>query len=245
MCRCLDSSSSRGVIEKDRKILEMARLRVKICCIASEEEARLAVGYGADALGLVSEMPSGPGVIDENAIATIAAGVPEGTETFLLTSRTQPTDIADQFKRCGTTTIQLCDWLGRRRLEELRKLCPSARLVQVIHVLKADDIQRAVGISGFVDAVLLDSGRPNADQPELGGTGRTHDWSISRAIREAVPVPLYLAGGLNAGNVVSAVEAVEPFGIDLCSGVRTDDKLDEQKLAAFIRVLAPSAEASA
>ena len=69
---------------------------------------------------------------------------------------------------------------------------------------------------------------------ELGGTGRTHDWSLSRAIREAINVPLFLAGGLKPENVAQAIEEVGPFGLDLCSGVRTDGKLDVNKLTQFV-----------
>ncbi|MBP7951274.1 MAG: hypothetical protein KA004_16610, partial [Verrucomicrobiales bacterium] len=71
----------------------------------------------------------------------------------------------------------------------------------------------------------------------LGGTGRTHDWTTSRRIREAVSVPLFLAGGLTAGNVAEAVATVEPFGLDLCSSVRTDDRLDPAKLQSFFSAL--------
>jgi len=217
----------------------MARLRVKICCIESAEEARLALHYGADAVGLVSAMPSGPGVISDSEISRIAGSVPETMETFLLTSRTRPVSIAEQFERCGTTTIQIVDWIGEKRLEELRKLSPGARIVQVVHVAGRGSVDRAIRLNGFVDAILLDSGRPGAMVRELGGTGRTHDWSISREIVERAGVPVWLAGGLNSANVVEAVDTVGSHGIDICSGVRSDGALDGAKLEEFFSATKP------
>ena len=101
-------------------------------------------------------------------------------------------------------------------------------LVQVIHVLDEASVREAVEVSQHVDAVLLDSGNPNLAVKELGGTGRAHDWQLSKAIREASNVPRFLAGGLNAGNVQRAVDMVHPFGVDLCSGVRTNGRVDER-----------------
>ena len=85
-----------------------------------------------------------------------------------------------------------------------------------------------------VDALLLDSGNPSLAVKELGGTGRTHDWKLSRRIRDSVSIPVFLAGGLTPSNVADAVAAVEPFGLDVCSGVRSDGNLDPVKLRAFV-----------
>jgi phosphoribosylanthranilate isomerase len=212
---------------------------VKICCIASVEEARLAVAEGAAALGLVSAMPSGPGPIAERLIADIAAAVPPPTETFLLTARTDAASIAAQHRAARTTALQLVDQVPQGELRRLRELCPGVKLVQVIHVQDESALDEALGAATLVDALLLDSGRPNARVKELGGTGRTHDWRVSRRIRDAVwPLPLFLAGGLNAGNVAGAIAAVAPYGLDLCSGVRSGDRLDPAKLAAFFAEVA-------
>lgn len=182
-------------------------------------------------------MPSGPGVIDESMIAEIAGSVPPGIETFLLTSQTRPETIEQQYLETGVTTLQLVDWIGVESLRKLRKRCPGARLVQVLHVESNTQLDQAQTIEGDVDAILLDSGRPSAEVKELGGTGRTHNWSISRKIREVVSVPVYLAGGLKAGNVSAAVQSVDPYGVDLCSGVRTEGMLDSNKLDRFFRDL--------
>lgn len=211
--------------------------RVKVCCIASVEEARLAISYGASAVGLVSEMPSGPGVISEELIREIAAAVPPAVATFLLTCKTGAHDIIEQQRRCRTNTIQMCDRLERGSLRELRAALPGIALVQVVHVGGEESMAEAAELASEVDALLLDSGNQKLAVKELGGTGRTHDWRISRRICDRVNVPVFLAGGLRAENVGAAVAQVRPFGIDVCSGVRTGGRLDAVKLAAFFAQL--------
>ncbi|MGE0131734.1 MAG: phosphoribosylanthranilate isomerase [Blastocatellales bacterium] len=213
------------------------RPRVKICCISSLEEAELALRYGASALGLVSSMPSGPGVIDENLIAEIAARVPPPIATFLLTSLQDADSIIEQQRRLGTNTLQIVDRLERGSYDDLRRALPGVSIVQVIHVNSEESIEEAVTVARHVDAILLDSGNQKLAVKELGGTGRTHDWTISRRIREAAGVPIFLAGGLKPDNVVEAIRDVGPFGLDLCSGVRTGGKLDEGKLASFFEAV--------
>lgn len=209
------------------------RPRVKVCCISSLAEAELAIRYGASALGLVSAMPSGPGVIEEELIAEIAAQAPPPIATFLLTSKQDVDSIIAQQRRLRANTIQLVDRLEQGSFDDLRSALPGISLVQVIHVTGEESVEEALAVAPQVDAILLDSGNQKLAVKELGGTGRTHDWTLSRKIREAVNVPIFLAGGLKSENVADAIRSVEPFGLDLCSGVRTDGKLDEAKLARF------------
>ncbi len=197
----------------------------------------MAIRHGASALGLVSAMPSGPGVIEEEMIAEVAAQIPLPTRTFLLTSVTEPDDIAEQHRRLGTTTLQLVDAVGPDGLRRLREYLPAVELVQVIHVVDHESVEEAVHVGPLVDALLLDSGRPQAAVKELGGTGRVHDWSLSCQIRQSVDVPVYLAGGMRPDNVEDAWEAVRPDAFDVCSGLRTDGLLDETKLAAFMEIV--------
>lgn len=211
--------------------------RVKICCISSREEAVTAIQYGAAALGLVGKMPSGPGIITDEAIYSIAQIVPPPIATFLLTSETIAQDIIEHHQKVHTTTIQLVDALPNRDYLNIRKQLPHIKLVQVIHVINENSVEEAIEISKWVDAILLDSGNPNLSVKELGGTGRTHNWQLSRQIRENISIPVFLAGGLHPGNVKQAIETVEPFGVDLCSGVRTEGKLDERKLEAFFKAV--------
>jgi len=209
--------------------------RVKICCIASVEEAWLAIEHGASAVGLVSAMPSGPGPIPEELIAEIAATIPPGVSSFLLTCHQHAEAIIDQQRRLRVNTIQICDRLPAESYARLREQLPGVALVQVVHVTGAEAVDEAIAIAPEVDAILLDSGNQSLPIKELGGTGRTHDWSLSRKIREAIGIPLYLAGGLKPENVAAAIEQVRPFGIDVCSGLRTEGRLDPQKLTAFFK----------
>jgi phosphoribosylanthranilate isomerase len=214
-------------------------VKVKVCCISSVEEARTAIDAGADAVGLVSSMPSGPGVISEDLIREIARTVPPPIATFLLTCHQRVDYIAAQQRRCGTNTIQLCDRLVKGSYADLRAAMPGVSLVQVIHVNGRESVDEAVKIAQHVDALLLDSGNQRLAVKELGGTGRTHDWRLSAEIRLAVRTPIFLAGGLRAENVRDAIAQVEPWGVDLCSGVRSDGHLNQSKLKEFMLQVRP------
>lgn len=214
-------------------VTAMSPTRIKICCIMSVEEARVAVAAGASALGLVGRMPSGPGVIEDALIAEIAATVPPPVATFLLSSETLADAIVDHVRRCGTNAVQIVDRISEGDHRVLRRALPNVKIVQVLHVTDDDVIDEARALQSGVDAFLLDSGNPKLAVKELGGTGRVHDWDLSRRIVEAVARPVFLAGGLHAGNVGEAIRRVRPFGVDLCSGVRSDGRLDSAKLAAF------------
>ena len=211
----------------------MRRPVVKICCISSVYEAITAVECGASALGLVSGMPSGPGVISDEQISGILKYVPENISAFLLTSKITAEGIIEQHKKFKTSAIQIVDEVELNVYEKIKQSLPEVKIVQVVHVTDESSVNYAISVSQFADALLLDSGNPKKEIKELGGTGRVHNWDISRQIRESVTIPVYLAGGLNSGNVINAIKAVEPFGVDLCSGVRTDGKLDIIKLKEF------------
>jgi phosphoribosylanthranilate isomerase len=212
-------------------------VRFKICCIAGITEAELAVAHGASALGLVSEMPSGPGVIDDATIRAVAAWAPLEVRTFLLTSRTDPHAIAAQVRTAGVNTVQLVDALAPGAHLTLREALPGIAIVQVIHVRDAASVAEALAIAPLVDELLLDSGNPSATVKELGGTGRTHDWSLSRRIVRESGVPVWLAGGLRAENAREAIDAVGPAGLDICSGVRAEGRLSPARLAAFAQAV--------
>jgi len=211
----------------------MIKTKVKICCIKSREEALLALRYGASALGFVSAMPSGPGPISEDQIAAIIPHVPHGIATFLLTSRQDAASIIAQQRKTKANTLQLVDSVPFSLYPELRSALPGIAIVQVIHVAGNEAVEAAEAVAPFVDAILLDSGNPNLPVKELGGTGRVHDWKLSRTIREHATVPVYLAGGLRPDNVAEAIRMVQPYAVDLCSGVRTNGDLDEAKLSVF------------
>jgi phosphoribosylanthranilate isomerase len=211
--------------------------RFKICCIASVEEAWTAIDHGASAVGLVSEMPSGPGVIPEPLIAEIAAALPPSVGSFLLTSRQDAAAIIAQQRRCRVNAVQICDRLTSGTYGDLRDALPGIAIVQVVHVRDEGAVDEALRIVPHVDGILLDSGSTALQTKELGGTGRTHDWEVSREIRDRIHVPVFLAGGLNPKNVAEAIRVVRPFGVDVCSGVRTEGHLDAAKLRAFVEAV--------
>jgi phosphoribosylanthranilate isomerase len=208
--------------------------RVKICCICSLEEAWTAINHGASALGLVSEMPSGPGVIHETLISEIARSIPPFVSSVLLTSKRSPSEIIEQHSLCRTNAIQICDDLEPEGLCEVSKGLPGIDIIRVIHVHGEDSIEEAEAVSSYVSGILLDSGSKEGSMVELGGTGRTHNWEISRRIVEAMQVPVILAGGLNPRNVTDAISLVKPYAVDVCSGVRAGGSLDSDKLRSFM-----------
>jgi phosphoribosylanthranilate isomerase len=142
----------------------------------------------------------------------------------------------EQNRLVKARTLQLVDELPAGAHAELRRAMPGVKLVQVIHVVGPESVEEAVSVAPEVDAILLDSGNPALAVKELGGTGRRHDWAISRQIRESVPVPVWLAGGLNPNNAREAIETVQPFALDLCSGIRSGEgyDLDQDKLDRFM-----------
>ena len=211
--------------------------KVKICCISSIQEAQLAVQYGADALGLVGPMPSGPGTLTNEAIAEIVPTIPPPIASFLLTSETRSADIITHHQKVHTNTLQLVDALEEPDYSAIRRALPMVKIVQVIHVQNEASVEEAIRLSENADALLLDSGNPNLSVKELGGTGRTHNWALSRKIVTQAHAPVFLAGGLNAENVQRAMDEVQPYGLDLCSSVRTDGELDERKLEVFFKAL--------
>ena len=211
--------------------------KVKVCCISSLEEANLAIKAGATALGLVGQMPSGPGIISDELIHQIANSIPKSISSFLLTSETIPHNIIAHHKKVNTSTIQIVDEVNLGGYIEIRNSLPDVTLVQVIHVIDETSIQKAVDTAKYVDYILLDSGNPDLKVKELGGTGRVHNWEISKTIREEISIPLFLAGGLDIRNVGKAIEYVQPYGLDLCSGIRTKGKLDPKKLFDFFEIV--------
>jgi phosphoribosylanthranilate isomerase len=215
----------------------MGYTRIKICCMASIEEARDAVQSGADALGFVSAMPSGAGIIDEDLIPVIVSTVPPPVATFLLTSLVKSDDIIKQIIKCKTNTVQLVDRVEHDVYEKIHTALPWIKIVQVIHVNDLASFDEALAVSQFVDALLLDSGNQNLAVKELGGTGRVHDWSISKMICEKVNIPVFLAGGLNPDNIAEAIRTVRPYGVDVCSGLRTNGHLNLEKVKQFISIV--------
>ena len=195
----------------------------------------MAISFGTSAIGLVGRMPSGPGPIPDELIRQISRSVPPPVATFLLTCETSVKEIIRHHLRTNTNTIQIVDELKKGTYQELRTLLPNVKIVQVIHVIDERSVKQAIELSEHVDALLLDSGNPKLKIKELGGTGRVHNWKLSRQISENSKCPVFLAGGLNPENVRQAIEEVQPFAVDVCSGVRTNGLLDKIKLELFFK----------
>ncbi len=212
----------------------MKNTKIKICCISNIQEAKIAIKYNVNAIGLVGKMPSGPGVISDQTIKEISNFCPPGISSFLLTSETSANGIISHQKKVGTSTIQIVDKISDGTFDQIKEICFGIKLVQVIHVIDESSIEEALSYDNKVDALLLDSGNPKLAIKELGGTGKIHNWEISRIICKESKLPVYLAGGLKPENIKSAIQFVKPFGVDICSGVRTNGKLDEDKLFNLI-----------
>lgn len=209
------------------------RLRVKICCMASVEEAAMAAAAGADMVGLVGPMPSGAGVIDLATAREIALAAAPWVTPVLLSSAETAEAVADEVATCPVRCVQLVRHVAADVHRALTRRLAGVRRLQAIHVEGREALELIPRYAGLVDAFLLDSGRPGAH--ELGGTGRVHDWAVSAEFVRRAPVPVFLAGGLRPDNIAAAIATVRPFGVDLCSGVRTQNRLDAAKLSAFMQ----------
>jgi phosphoribosylanthranilate isomerase len=210
----------------------------------SEAEIDMAARAGAFAVGIVGPMPNGAGFLDDETAARLARyGVKRHGEKLwvtFLTKRTVAREIADHVAAIGANAVQLVDRPAEDAYSHLRARFPALKILQVVHVEDARAVEEARAAAPFVDAVLLDSGKPSAATPTFGGTGDRHDWSISRRIVESCGKPVFLAGGLNPHNAADALAAVRPFGLDICSGLRdraNGDALMPERLAAFVEVL--------
>ena len=129
--------------------------RVKICCISSVDEANIAINNGAWALGLVGNMPSGPGIISDLTIAQIASSVPDHIKTFLLTSETTAEGIIAHHRRTLTDMIQIVDAVDLDVYGVLRKELPEISMVQVMHVIDQSSVNTALEITPHVDYLLI------------------------------------------------------------------------------------------
>lgn len=213
------------------------RTRIKICCIASVEEARMAIAAGADALGFIGVVPPTPRAIPDEAIADIAAAVPPPVATVLVGSQREAGTMAAQVRRARPSTLQIVAPIEPAEWVRFAEMEPDIRRIQVIHVEGPEALDLIPVYAPYVHAFLLDSGKASAATPYYGGTGETHDWAISAAFVARSPLPVFLAGGVTPANVAEAIRRVRPYGLDLCTGLRTDGKLDPGKLADFVRAV--------
>ncbi len=212
-------------------------VRVKVACIRNPEEARRAVSFGAAAIGMAAETAAGGPHLTQTEITEIVASIPKSIGTFLMTTRRSPVELAELARSAGVNTIQLWDVPEPEAYSHLRSAVPGISIVQSIPVVDEGAIEQAVQVSSRVDALLLDSAHRSVPVRWEEQHGRTHDWQVSRRIAEAVDVPVILSGGLTARNVADAIRAVRPYGVEVCTGVRTRGALDTTLLVQFFEVL--------
>ncbi len=207
---------------------------VKICGIRRLEDALAAVSYGADAVGvLVGQQHHSPDFLAPSAAAAIVAALPPPITSVMVTHLAEPDEIVALARSVGVTAIQLHGETSPAQAAEVKSRLPSIKTFKAIHVVDHQSIDAARQYAGTVDAIVLDTVNVATDQ--VGGTGRTHDWSISRQIVERLAVPVVLAGGLHPDNVGEAIRQVRPYGVDVNSGTKGPDGFkDHAALKRFI-----------
>jgi phosphoribosylanthranilate isomerase len=205
---------------------------IKICGLRSYEEARLALDCGATAFGFLVGLSyaTADQISPENA-AGIIGKLPENADTVIVTHQTDPEKAAALARITGGHTLQVHGDMPPAGVRKLAALAPDLRLIKAVHVSGPESIEAAAAYAGIAHALLLDTRTVD----RLGGTGRTHDWSISARIVAAVPVPVYLAGGLTPENISDAIERVRPAGVDVNSGVKDSaGEKDAEKVSLFV-----------
>ncbi len=208
---------------------------VKICGIRRPEDALIAAGLGADAIGLlVGQKHNSPDFVSATVARDIARALPPSVEAVLVTRVEDVDEIERLLQQSEITTIQLHSEIAPSSVEGLRGRIPHLKIFKSVSVISADSVAYPEAFKKLVDGFVLDS--VNLATNQVGGTGKTHDWSVSRQIvMRYSEVPIILAGGLNSENVRSAIERVRPFGVDVNSGTKAADGFkDPPKMEAFI-----------
>jgi phosphoribosylanthranilate isomerase len=195
-------------------------VRVKICGIKSIDEAWMAVDAGADAFGLiVGATHKTEDVLKPETAHYILKEAPPYISSVLVTHLTTAKEILAIYTKVPACHIQLQDNISIDEIDKLRKNLKHVKLIKAIHVVRKDAVDAAKYFAPNVDALLLDS----KTRFRIGGTGKVHDWNISRDIVESIEIPIILAGGLTPENVVEAIKKVRPFGVDVNTGVKFPD----------------------
>jgi phosphoribosylanthranilate isomerase len=207
--------------------------RVKICGNRSVAEALIAAQSGADAVGILvgPHSESQKHFVTTETACDILAALPPFIRGVIVTTYSTEADITSLIEMTGATVVQCHSDIQPRTLATLRERFPAVHFIAVVHVAGSDTIEIAHTFASVAHALLLDTAYKGA----AGGTGVTHDWSVSADIVRAVSVPVILAGGLNPENVRDAIAQVRPYAVDVRSGVCTiTGEKNEEKMKAFI-----------
>ncbi|OGG73833.1 hypothetical protein A3A40_00270 [Candidatus Kaiserbacteria bacterium RIFCSPLOWO2_01_FULL_54_20] len=209
--------------------------RVKICGIKNIEDARAAYEAGADELGFHVALDGGRSPLTPESAAEMIRMLPGGVSSVVVTSATQPAQLIEIAGKTGARILQLYGDVTVETMREIKQAVPYMELWKVLNVSYESSIAKAKEYKGAADAIALDT--LNKETGARGGSGKTHDWNISKKIVESVSIPVVLAGGLTPENVAEAIATVSPAGVDVNSGVSNPDgSKDIEKVRAFIKV---------
>lgn len=202
--------------------------RTKVCGLTREADVDAVVDAGADAVGFVVDVPvDSPREIGVERAAALVERVPPFATTVLVTMPRAPQRTIDLVARVGPDVVQCHGDLPPGDVAYLRSRVDA----HVLKAVDADDVESAKQYVDVADALLVDS----ADADGGGGTGETHDWERTRAAVRDLDAPVVLAGGLNAENVADALDVVDPFGVDVASGVESSGGVkDHDRVRAFL-----------
>ncbi len=210
-------------------------MRVKVCGIRRRQDLWLAASLGADAVGLlVGQRHRSEDFLEVEQARELARACPPLVTPVLVTHVEEPEPVITLARELRVTTIQMHSECSAATLRAVRRALPGVRLVRALHAAGADALEQVRELGDVAHAFIVDS--VNTDEDRVGGTGLTHDWDLSRRIVAASPIPVILAGGLDAGNVARAIAAVQPYGVDANTRLRGADGFkDPVKVAAFVR----------
>lgn len=206
-------------------------VKVKICGITNIKDALLAAELGADFLGFIVEISESEDSLSKDEAKNLIRQLPLEVIPVMVTYLNNAEEIVKVASYVIAGAVQLHSNISLPEIGKIRKALPKIKIIKAIHVIDEKVVSEAVKFSDYVDYILLDS----KAKGKIGGTGKTHDWSISRKIILKCKKPVLLAGGLNPENVLDAVRKIKPFGVDVNSGVKAKPRVkDAEKLRKFI-----------
>lgn len=214
----------------------LRRPRVQIAGISTLDDALACERAGADAIGFTIGLPTGPhNGLDEAGAAAIIRRLPPFITPVLITYRVTAAEVVPMCRAMGVSQVQLHAPADPAELEKMRAAIPGLKLILAVNVTGPEALDLARERAARADALILDTYDPATGRH--GATGKTHDWSLSARIVEAVGVPVILAGGLTPANVAAAIRRVRPWGVDVHTGVeRPDGTTDHDLVRAFVAV---------
>ena len=206
--------------------------KVKICGITNEEDAVKAALFGADYVGFLVEIDFAEDKITREEAKELIKKLPLEVTPVFVTWLQKAKPIIEIVKEINPAIIQLHNDITLEEIGKIRRELPKIQITKTISVVNEDSIKEAKKYEKYVDYLLLDTKLKG----RKGGTGKVHDWRISRKIVKSVKCKVFLAGGLNPDNVKEAIGKVKPYAIDTNNGVKLKPrKKDHKKLELFIK----------